>query len=220
MDLVVCAVVMLMVEFLARRHLVIDTIEADGDGNYDGRDRQRIEERRQEGGRERKHQRQQDLGTHAQQDLGEREEQHLAQEINACHHEHEQHDDREVDLGLVEHHLGRCEAQDDRLDGEQPAGLQRIALERHGQCEYEFEDEHPARDERIVDDNNRVKDQEQDDRELVPVRRIAKEILAERVCHRVGHTFFFPVIRGLAGPAVDSSQNPRRTHRICGFSRA
>ena len=46
--------------------------------------------------------------------------------------------------------LGRGQAEDDRLNGQQPAGLQRVTLERHRQRKDKLEHQDPAGDERIM----------------------------------------------------------------------
>ena len=122
-DLVVGRRVVHVIEVLAGGHLVVDPVEAHRDGDDDRRYRKGVEKRRKKRRREGEHQRQQHLRLHAQQDLGEREQQELAQEVDARHHEHQQHDDREIDFGLVEHHLRCRKPQHDGLHREQAPRL-------------------------------------------------------------------------------------------------
>ena len=58
-------------------------------------------------------------------------------------------------LGLVEDHFRRRKPQDDGFNGQQAARLQRIAFQCHRESEDEFDDEHPASDERIVHNQDR-----------------------------------------------------------------
>ena len=62
--------------------------------------------------------------------------------------EDQQEDNRKVVLGFPVDRVGRRQADDDSLDGQQTARLQRIALERHGQREDELGHQQPAGRER------------------------------------------------------------------------
>ena len=171
-------VVVVMVEVLPRSDLVIHTVETDGHGNDHGRHGQCIEKRGQHRCRKAEDQRQQHLRTNAQQNLRKREQQHLAQEVDTRNHEHEEQDDREVVLGLDEH-MFRCrQPQDHCLDCEQATRLQWIALERHRERKDELDNEHPAGNERVDQDDERVDHEKRDDRRLVPGRRIAEKVRA------------------------------------------
>jgi len=65
----------------------------------------------------------------------------------------------------------------------QAARLQRIAAKRHGQGEYELNHQRPARDEGAGDEqDDGIQDQEGDNCQLVPVRRMAEEVLPEGIC--------------------------------------
>ncbi len=89
----------------------------------------------------------------------------------------------------MEDRLGRRQADDNGLDCEKPARLQGVALERHCKRKNELEDEHPARNERTVDDDDRIDDQKNDDRQFVPTRRITEKIFPQSFCHRVKHKY-------------------------------
>ena len=194
--LVIGGWIVVMIELLAGCHLVVDAKETRRDRDDDSGNRQRIEKRGKKRGREREQHRQQHFGTHAQQDLRERKQQHLTQEVDAGDHEHEQHDDGEIDFRLMEHHFGCCQSEDDGLDGQQSTGLQGVALQRHRQRENELKNKDPASDERIVGRDNRINNQEAENRGLVPIGRVAKKILAKRFCKRVGHLVLILVFRG------------------------
>ena len=193
-DVVVRAMIVTLAVFLARRNLVVDAVKAHGHRDNHGRHGQCIEKCRQERRDERKHQRQHDFRAHAQQYLREYVQQHLTQEVDARNHEHQKHDDREIGLGLVEHHRGSRHTQENRLRRQQATGLQWITLERHGQRENELNHQRPPGEEWIDRHQDRVKDQEADNRQLVPDRRIAEEIIPRGSCHRVRHSLF--LIRG------------------------
>ena len=53
-------------------------------------------------------------------------------------------------LRLVEHHFGRGKPEDDGLNRQQSARLQRIALQRHCQRENELDHQHPTGEKWIV----------------------------------------------------------------------
>ena len=181
--LVVAVFVFFVVKGLARCHLVIDAIEADGDADDHRGHGQRIEKGRQKGGHRREQHGKQGLGANAEQNLGEGEQQQLLHEENARHHEHQQQDDREVAEHFHAQGFRRGHAQYERLDGQQASRLQRIAAQRHGQGEDEFQHQHPARDEGPGDhQEDGIDCQEGDDGQLVPARRVAEKVLPEGVC--------------------------------------
>ena len=139
--------------------------------------RQCIQKSRQEGGREREQQRQQDLGFHPDHDLGEDIQQQIFQEEDAGDHEDQQQDHLEVGFCLVEHRAGCRHPQHYCLDRQQAARLQRVTFKRHGQAENELSDQQPTRDEGAGDhQDDGIHEQEGDDGELVPVGRVAQEV--------------------------------------------
>lgn len=83
------------------------------------------------------------------QQLGKHIEQQLLHEIDAGHHEDQQQQYLDIGHQFMLDLLGRGHADQHGFDGQQAAGLQRIALERHGQREDELDDQQPAGDEGI-----------------------------------------------------------------------
>src|SRR5262249_3450451 len=79
------------------------------------------------------------------------------------------------------------EPQQHRLQGEQAAGLQGIALQRHRQREDELEQDEPGDDGRRLrsaqPQHHRIEQQEADDGQLVPARRAPQKEIAVRGEH-------------------------------------
>ncbi|MDT4857041.1 hypothetical protein FQZ97_914520 [compost metagenome] len=181
---------------LAGCDAVIHAVEPEGDADDHGGDGQGIEEGREEGRQHAEQQGQQRLAAYPEEQAGEQQEQQVLHEIDARHHEHQQQDDREVVLQLLVHRPGRRQAQQQRLHHQQAAGQQRVALQGHGQGEDEFPDQQPGADHRAEQpEHQRVEHQEGDYRQLVPVGRVAEEIVAEGCGGRGGH-------RGVLGLVV------------------
>ena len=77
----------------------------------------------------------------------------------------------------------------DGLDREQAARLQGITLQGEGKCEDELPNQHPTGDKRSRHiEQDRVDDQESNDRFLVPIRGGPKEVLPVRISYRSVHT--------------------------------
>ncbi len=101
------------------------------------------------------------------------------------------------------------------LDGQQAAGLQRVALQGHRQREDEFEDQDPAGDERPDrEEQNGIEDQKRENRAFVPVRRNAEEVRlvcgqidAARKC-RMGMLSYFPAKRFPGAERIDVAVRP------------
>ena len=95
---------------LARRHALVDPVEALGHGDDHRGHRQRIEECGEEGRRGTEQQGKQALGPDPQQDAAEDEKQHVPQEPDACHDEDQQQDHRKVVLRFPVHGIRGGEA--------------------------------------------------------------------------------------------------------------
>ena len=76
-------------------------------------------------------------------------------------------------------HAGRrSQADQDRFQSEQAAGLQGVALERHGEAENEFRHQQPTRNERARhEQHQRIDQQKQQDATLVPTSGAAQKIV-------------------------------------------
>ena len=175
-NFIIGAVIVVVVKLFARRDLVVNAVETNGHRDDHGCDGQRIQKRGQERRREREHQRQNNLRTHAQQDLGEDVQQHFPQEIDARHHEHQQHDDFKILFGFVNDAFRRRQPQQNCLDSQKTARLQRVAFQRHGQRENELRHQGPASHMWIDNHNERVQNEESKNGDFVPVRRISEEV--------------------------------------------
>ncbi|MNI86136.1 hypothetical protein D3C73_1432000 [compost metagenome] len=80
--------------------------------------------------------------------------------------------------------LGRGHLQQQCLDQQQAARHQRVALERHGQGEDEFQHQQPTGGYRADGPQHQgIEQQKANDGELVPARRVAEEIVRERLGH-------------------------------------
>ncbi|MNT40624.1 hypothetical protein D3C72_1769490 [compost metagenome] len=72
---------------------------------------------------------------------------------------------------LFAHPVGAGHADQYRLNGQQAARQQGIALQRHRQREDKFDDQQPTRDEGVdQEENQRIDQQEDEDGQFVPVR--------------------------------------------------
>ncbi len=187
----VAADVVLDVVLLAGSEAMEHLVEAGAHRDQHRDDRERIEKGRERRRGQAEDQGQRESRADAEQDLREHEQQQLAQEVDARDHEHEQQDDRHGSQRFVVDRSRRRQSDQHALDRQQAAGLQRVAPQRHRQREDELEQQQPARDDRAVlaaeEHDQRIDDQERDDRQLVPVRRVAEEVAGEGLRERARH---------------------------------
>ena len=137
---------------------MIDTVEAYRDADDYGDNRQGIEKCRQERSGETEGQRQQSFATNGQQQAGKDEQQQLFHKVDARHHKNQQQQDFQIGGDLVAHVFGGGHADKYGLDGQQPAGNQRVAFQRHGQREDKLHHQQPSGDKRIDQKDQRVDD--------------------------------------------------------------
>ncbi|MNX76637.1 hypothetical protein D3C86_1081500 [compost metagenome] len=175
----VLVILMLTLKLVAGGHLVIDGVETGGDADDHGDHRQGVEEGGQEGRHQAEGEGEQGLGMDADQHLGEDVEQQLFHEIDAGHHEDQQQQHFDVGHQLMLDLVRRGHADEHGFDGQQAAGLQRVALERHGQGEDELDHQQPASQEGINVEDDRIDQQEYDDGNFVPPRGITQKILCK-----------------------------------------
>src|SRR5690606_23775245 len=108
-------------------------------------------------------------------------EQQISKESDSGDHEDQQQNHLEVCFRFVKHIVRGSEAEQQRLNHKQPAGLQRVTLERHREREDELEQQHPAGNEAAGrGEEYGIENQEADDRQLVPVRSLSEEQLGDR----------------------------------------
>lgn len=127
-----------------RHHAVIDLVEAERDGDEHGEDGKRVEEGRGHRNDGDDHQIERDARTDAEQDAADHAVEHVAQEVHAGNHEDHQQQYRQAMFDFVIDRVRVGQSQRHRLQGEQSAGLQRKALQGHGQREDEFAEDQPA----------------------------------------------------------------------------
>ncbi len=142
-----------------RRDAMVDTVKAHRHANHYSNDRQRVEKRGKKRRRKAECQREQGFGANAQQQAGENEQQQLLHKINARHHKNQQQHDGEVICHFFAHVFGAGHPDKQCLDGQQPAGQQRVALQRHRQREDKLNDQQPAGGEGAYPENQRIKNQ-------------------------------------------------------------
>ena len=177
-DGLVFAVFVVITESLAGGYPVVHAVEIDCHADDDGGYRQRIEKGGEHRGDQAEQERDNGLRADAQNDLGEGEQQQLFHEVDAGNHEDQQQDHREGGEDFVGDRVRRRHADEHSFQGDQPAGLQRIAAQRHGQRENELENDDPAGGERADRQHQqRVGNQKGDDGRLVPVWRLAEKIV-------------------------------------------
>ena len=71
--------------------------------------------------------------------------QELLDEVDTGHHEHQEENNLQIGFNLMVDGGGIRHPGEDRLDGQDASGNQRIALQRHGQCENKLAHQTPAR---------------------------------------------------------------------------
>ncbi|VEA74018.1 Uncharacterised protein [Serratia rubidaea] len=123
---------------------MVDRVKPAGDADHHGDDRQGVKKRREHRRRQTERQRQQHLGADIQQQLGKHEQQQLLHKVDAGHHKDQQQQHFEI-IGDFFTDVRRAgHADGDRLQRQQAAGLQRVALKRHRQGEDKFRHQQPA----------------------------------------------------------------------------
>ncbi len=178
----VVGMVVLVIHAAVRGEAVIDGVQPSCDGDHHGDDGERIEERREQRRGSDEGEREEELRAHGHQEFREHHQQQVAQEVDAGDHEDQQENDGEVRHGLVVDALGTGQADEDALQCDQPARLERIALQRHREGEDELGHEGPSGDHRAEgDEQERIQYEEPDDRRLVPIGRVAEEVPCQGV---------------------------------------
>ena len=139
---------------------MVNTVKADGDADHHRHNRQRIQEGREESRGEAKRQREQRFRRNAQQQTGEDKQQKLLHKVDPRHHEDQQQQDFKIRRYLVFNMLRAGHSNDHGFQRQQPAGQQRIALQRHRQGKDKLGDQHPPGNEGIQQKDNGINDQE------------------------------------------------------------
>jgi len=88
----------------------------------------------------------------------------------------------------MKHRVWIGQAKNNGLQCKQTAGLQRVALQRHGQAEDEFADQQPAGHEWAhCDHHDGIHDQEQNDGQLVPFGSLPQKVVQNGSCDCFWH---------------------------------
>ena len=151
---------------------MINSVKPNRNADYHRDDRQRIQERRQEGGGEAKRQREEHFRRNAEQQAREDEQQQLFHKVDTRHHKDQQQKHFEIRRQLCFDMPGAGHTDDDGFKRQQSARQKGITFQRHGQGEDKLRHQQPAGDKGIHAKNDGINDQENQQYQLIPVRRL------------------------------------------------